>query len=167
MKFIETYKKVLLDESINYLSRITAFLIVVVLLTDVLYDVYLYSLYAEKEWIKENLKFIVINKGFLTLTCIAFFFRFIFLWFKESKFIWFSQIAWLSGWFVIFTYRLVTIIFFPNLFSFSSSIYSDYFVWSSEGVAFLLIAYLYLSPIKQISVFFFSLVTYKTKKATS
>lgn len=163
MGFIETYKKVLLNESINYLSRITTILIVVALLTDILRDAYFYFLYAEKQWIDENLEFIVINKGFLTLICIVFFLRFVFLWFKESKFVWSSQITWLSGWLVILVYRLVTVIFYPSLFSFSDSFYSEYFVWSRESTAFWLLAYLYLSPIKQILVFIFSLLANNKK----
>jgi hypothetical protein len=64
--------------------------------------------------------------------------------------VWVSQIFWVVGWLTILAYRLVTEIFFSNIY-FSTS-YSDDFIGASEGLAFWLIVYLYLSPIKQMLV---------------
>ena len=160
MKFIDSYKKVLTDTKL--LSKITTFLIVIILLSEVFQNVYSYLYYAEKSWINENLTLIIISNGFPIIISVVFILRFTFLRFKESRFIWFSQVTWISGWFLILAYRLVTCIFYPNIYFFSG--YSDYFVWSSESLAFWLLVYLYLSPIKQISVFFFSLFTQDVKK---
>ena len=154
-EFSENYKNVLIN--ISLLSKITTFLIAIRLLIDIFHNAYLYLFYAEGALLKESLDLLLISNGFQILICLAFITRFIFLWSKESRFVWVSQITWLSGWLTIFAYGAVTNIYYPRNFFFSG--YSHYFLWSSEGLAVLLLIYLFLSPIKQIFILLFSLLT--------
>ena len=162
MNFFQSYKKVLI--SINKLSKITTFLLIVVLLSEILHNAYLYSFYAERSWMFDHLELIIVSNGFAVLICLSFLLRFVFLWVKESKFIWFSQIAGFSGWCLILAYELTTNTFYYQKISYISTGYSDYFVWSSESLAFLLLAYLYLTPIKHLLIFYFLLLTQDSKK---
>ena len=162
MKIIEFYKEIL-----NYtriLSKITSFLIVIFLLVEIFRSLCLYSFYAPQEWLNRSWTMIYFSLGFQLLITIIFATRFVFLWLKDSKFLWFSQIFWLIGWLSILAYDLISAkITFGSFFGFQANcmdcFYYDTFISASASLTVILFAYLFLSPIKQIIIFVSALMS--------
>jgi hypothetical protein len=149
MIFLESYKSILLK--ISFLSKITTSLLIGTLLFYVSKHFYSYIFLADTDLVISILKLILLSDGFLTLICGFFIVRFIFLWSKKPKSIWFSQLFWLVGWLTILAYRLVTQIYLQDMDK-SIQIYSENFLGISHLFGSLLLTYLYLSPIKQTLV---------------
>lgn len=154
MKFIEKYRQVLVN--ISFASKLTSLLMFIFVFTELCESFHDYFFEAEKEWINENWNKISIYIFFLTLLAIIFSARFILLWFKESKFVWLSQITWLLSWLTILSYNLVTNkIFYGGFFESRKTAcidcYND-FLWASVSLVQILMIYLLFSPIKQILV---------------
>lgn len=160
MTFTESYKQNL--DKIRFLSKLSAFLIAVILLIEVSTNLYQFISWSKLDNVNENLFKFKIAHAFLIPITIIFIVRFFLLWFKSSKFIWFSLIAWLIGWLSIFIYYLVTQqMMFGSIFASvemhcADCIYSLLFLWASKPIAILLYLYLLLSPIHQILHLFIS-----------
>lgn len=159
MKFLKSYLQVL--SNIRLLSKISSFLIAIITFFGTYEILYFSIFHSDRDWINENRSKVFISVTFQVFIAIIFTLRFIFLWFRNNKFIWFSQICWLIGWLAIFAYQLVTAkILFGSFWGSRRDcmdcFYSDTFLWvSSDTIVLIFIAYLFLSPIKQLLTLLF------------
>jgi hypothetical protein len=123
-----------------------------------------YYFHAEKVWLDENWTQITVSFGFQTLISLLFLSRFILFWFKQSKYIWFSQLVWLITWLMIFAYNGVTTKMYYGSFwgknesSCMDCMYFDTFLYASDALFIILSFYLFFSPIKQSLILIFAFV---------
>lgn len=154
MKFIESYKIALNKTCL--MSKISSFLIAVLLFSEIGRNLYIYLYLFENQWTPENWERAFISVFFQLIIVSIFSLRFVLLWFKSSKFVWYSQIVWLGGWLAIMAYKLTTSkIYFGSFFGSRSDLcidcfYYDTFLWTSSSLVVIFLAYLFFSPLKQI-----------------
>lgn len=157
MKIIESYKQTL--NNTRFLSKITSFLIAIFLFSEIFQSFYSYFFLAEKATKDEIWLHFLISTAIQLFLAAIFSIRFILLWSKNPKYIWFSQIVWLTSWLSILAYNLVTrkVLFGSFLgerqFSCMDCMYFDTFIYASTLLTIVLLAYLFLSPLKQILIF--------------
>lgn len=171
MKFIEKYKQTL--DNIRLLSKISSFLIAVIVFLEIFENLYTWTYLAETEWVNQYWNRIFLSFAFQFLMALIFTIRFILLWIKGTKFIWLSQIVWLSGWLTIYSYQLVTAkIYFGSFFGSRQSgcvdcMYYDTFLWASNGLFVMLFTYFLFSPIKQIMILIYAPFSKLERKHTN
>ena len=157
MKFIESYRNIL--TSARLFSKATSFLMAIFLMLEIFSSFYLYYFRAERNWLNDYWNNILVSLGFQTFISLTFLLRFALLNFKNCKFVWFAQFTWLLSWSSIIFYQLITSrILFGSFygkreFSCVDCFYFDTFLWASDKLTVILIAYQFLSPIKQLLLF--------------
>lgn len=162
MKFIESYKQHLSE--LRLFSKTSSFLIATVTFLSFFHNLYFLLFYSDGSYINENLTEIFISIVFHLLIAITFAARFVFLFFKKHKFIWLSQSIWLVGWLSIYAYKLATAkillgSFFGSAENFPfDSFYYNTFLAASNSLVVILLAYFFLSPIKQVLILAVSLL---------
>jgi hypothetical protein len=176
MNFSKSYLQTL--RNVLLFSKISSFVIAILTFLNIFEILYFSIFHHNRDWINEKRNVIFISISFQLIISVIFTLRFIFLWFKKNNnFIWFSQISWLIGWLTILSYQLVTAKVLFGSFTkvlFGSFIgsrqdcmdcfYSDTFLWLfSDYLVLLFLAYLFLSPIKQILILLLALLSPKTK----
>jgi hypothetical protein len=152
VNFIESYKNNLVK--FRLISQISSFLMAIFMMLEI--GDFINKLRLYPEFLNNNLVESTISLSFQTTIAVLFTARFILLWFKKSKFVWFSQIVWLFSWLAIIGYYSVTQIhYFGSIwgkreFSCMDCMYYDTFLYASTGLFLALIFYIFFSPIKQI-----------------
>jgi len=161
MSFSESYLQIF--SGMRLLSKISSFLIAISIFLNIFEILYFSIFHHNRGWINENLNIIFISITFQIIIALIFTLRFVFLRFKRNKFIWFSQICWFIGWLTILSYQLVTAkVLFGSFLGGRQDcmdcFYSDTFLWLfSDYLVLLFLAYLFLSPIKQLLTLLFAL----------
>lgn len=157
MKFIESYRQNLINT--RSFSKITSFLMVICLFVEISENLYLYFFHAEQNWINEYWSKIVISLSFQSFIAVVILIRFVLLCFRNPKFIWYAQFAWLISWSSIVFYHLATSkilfgsFFGKRKFSCMDCFYYDTFLWASASLTVILLFYEFISPIKQVIIF--------------
>lgn len=166
MKTLESYKEIL--NNARFFSKVSTFLIAVFLLSEIFWSVNSYFSLTEEEfnssasWVW---KMILIGIGFKAVITIIFLSRFILLSFKKTKFILISQIVWFLGFVTILFFKFFTTKYLygsfvkNDKFPCMDCFYYDTFLETSVFLTVILLAYLFLSPIKQIFIFLFALMS--------
>lgn len=162
MKIIESYKRTL--NNIRLLSKITSFLIAIFIFLEIFQSLYTYSFNLPESGLSNDVwRNFFLSLAFQFLIAAIFTARFILLFFKNSKYIWFSQIIWIISWLSILAYHLTTRkVYFGSFFGerefgCMDCMYYDTFLYVSEFLTVVLFGYLFLSPLKQILVFVYAL----------
>lgn len=160
MKYSEKYYKTF--ERTRLFSKIASFLITILVFAEII--ILPLTLSKAAQTVLDDLKNeILVSFSFLILIAFIFSLRFIFLWFKSFKYLLFAQISWLLGWLSIYAYKLVSAKFFFGSFwagrgsDCIDCFYSQTFLFASNSLVIILLAYLIISPIKQLSTFIYSL----------
>jgi hypothetical protein len=152
MSFIESYKNNLVK--FRLISKISSFLIAIFVVLEI--GDFTNKLRLYPEFLNNNLVESTISLSFQTTIAILFITRFILLWFKDSKYVWFSQLIWLITWLIILAYDGFTAKVRYGVFFGGSEngcvdcLYFDTFLYASTGLFLVLIFYFFFSPIKQI-----------------
>ena len=165
MEFLQTYRQ-LLDDS-KFLSKFSSFLIASIAFLEIANNLWNYYVIP----IERNVgkcSIVGFSVGFQTTIAVIFALRFIFLWQKNSKFLWFSQITWLFGWVSLYLYQFLTRNYIYGSFLTGDRSYCvneyyflEIFVIASIPLTLILGAYFILSPIKLISFLLFSFINRK------
>ncbi len=161
MKIIESYKRTLSNTRI--LPKITSFLIAIFIFSEIFQSLYTYSFNVPESGLSSDVwRNFFLSLAFLLFIAAIFTARFVLLFLKDSKYIWFAQIAWIMSWLSILAYHLTTRkVYFGSFFGerdiCMDCMYYDTFLSASVFLTSVLLGYLYLSPLKQILVFIFAL----------
>lgn len=125
-----------------------------------LYDLLVALGHADNGFLLENRSRIYMGIFFQSFLAILFAIRFFVLWRINDRRVWFSQGLWLVGLASIYFYNVATTGRFdlsqtPNCID---CFYYDSFRYSSVGFTLLFLAYLVVSPFKQVAFALYSLV---------
>jgi hypothetical protein len=151
VNFIESYKESILKFRI--FSMVLAFLIAFRIFGEVCINLVnsFFNYYSI-----EYLNSIIITVSFQLLIALLFTSRFILLWVKTTKSMWYSQLIWLCNWFCIFAYNRITNKIIYGSFGADGNndcidcSYYDTFHFISDGLLIILLFYMVFSPVKQV-----------------
>ena len=152
MTFAESYKKNLIVA--NYVTIVPILLILFPLLLETAGSIRQY-LIPESEWDSDDtINRQIIGMCFQILISSFFIIRLLLLGSNKSKAIWISQTFWLLNWLSIFAYFYITTVFYQCCFG--GDHFPSFFLRMLNVYSSWLIAYLFISPIKQIATLIFA-----------